>query len=95
MKQDNSYGNWKRENHRDRPGVKTEYERLMPEMAVVHKIIEARMRKQLTQQKLADKLNTTQSVISRLESGRGNPSVAFLQRLAEATGTRLEIRFVS
>ena len=42
---------------------------------------------------LAEKIGTKQSVISRLESGRANPSVAFLKKLAEALHSRLEIKF--
>ena len=70
-----------------------EYEKFQPEMAVIRAMIEARIKKNITQKKLAVKLKTKQSVISRLETGRGNPTLSFLQRLAEAVGTRLEINF--
>lgn len=76
------------------PKIKAEYDKLQPEFAVIRAVIEARMKKGLTQKTLAGKIGTTQSVISRLESGRGNPSVAFLQRLAQAFNTHLEIHFV-
>lgn len=38
-------------------------------------------------------MNTTQSAIARLESGKRLPSTKTLQRWATATGTRLHIRF--
>lgn len=76
------------------PVVKKEYDNLQPEMAIIKAIISARIAKQLTQQALAQKIGTKQSVISRLESGRSNPSVAFLKKLARALDTRLEIRLV-
>ena len=38
-------------------------------------------------------METTQSVIARLESGRTRPSTQTLDRLANATGTRLKISF--
>ena len=75
------------------PKFRREYEKLQPEMAVIRAMIEARIKKNITQKKLAARLKTKQSVISRLETGRGNPTVSFLQKLAEALNTRLEINF--
>lgn len=75
------------------PEFKAEYDKLQPEFAVIRAVIEARMRKGVTQEDLAKKIGTKQSVISRLESGRANPSVAFLKKLAQALNSRLEIRF--
>ena len=77
------------------PKFKAEYDRLQPEFALIGAMIEARMKKGITQEKLAKKIGTKQSVISRLESGRANPSVAFLKKLAQALNTHLEIRFAS
>ncbi len=76
------------------PEFKAEFDKLQPEFAVIRAVIEARMKKGLTQKQLAGRIGTKQSVISRLESGRGNPSLAFLKRLAVAFNTHLEIRFV-
>lgn len=77
------------------PEVKAEYDRLQPEFAVINAIIEARRKKGFTQDLLAKKIGTKQSVISRLESGRANPSVAFLKKLAGALNSHLEIKFVA
>ena len=54
---------------------------------------EARNKMGLTQEQLASKMKTTQSTIARLESGKTLPSGRTLQRIAEATGSRLKIIF--
>ena len=69
------------------------YESLEPEFVLAAAVIEARSRAGLSQRALAKKMRTTQPVVARLESGRGHPSLRTLERLAEATGSRLSIRF--
>lgn len=76
------------------PKFKAEYDKLEPEFAVIRAIIDARIKNDLTQKEVAQKIGTKQSVISRLESGRGNPTIAFLKKMAEAFSSRLEIRFI-
>ncbi len=83
---------WEKEKLKD-PVFKAEYDKLQPEFAIIRAVIEARMKKGLTQKALAGRIGTKQSVISRLESGRANPSMAFLQRLAQAFDTNLQIHF--
>ena len=72
---------------------KTVHEALAPEFALARTIISARVIAGLTQEQLAQRMATTQSVIARLESGRTRPSTQTLERLATATGTRLKISF--
>ena len=79
---------WEQEALKD-PKLRAEYDKLQPQFA----ILRARIEKRLTQKELAQKIGTKQSVISRLESGRANPSVAFLKKLAQALNSHLEIRF--
>jgi ribosome-binding protein aMBF1 (putative translation factor) len=69
------------------------YEDLAPEFALAHAVIGARVSAGLTQEQLAQRMDTTQSVIARLEGGRTRPSTHTLERLATATGTRLRISF--
>ena len=69
------------------------HEDLAPEFALARAVINARVTAGLTQEQLAQRMNTTQSVIARLESGRTRPSTQTLERLAVATGTRLQISF--
>jgi transcriptional regulator with XRE-family HTH domain len=63
------------------------------EFALARELITARVRAGLTQEQLAQRMSTTQSAIARLESGKRIPGVRTLEKLAEATGTRLVIRF--
>src|ERR1700719_2737001 len=69
------------------------YDKLSPEFALARAVIDARVTAGLTQLQLAKRMDTTQSVIARLESGRTRPSTQTLERLAAATGTRLRISF--
>ena len=85
---------WKKEVLKD-PILKAEYDRQQPEFAVIQAILDARVKKGFTQKELAQKIGTKQSVISRLESGRANPSVTFLKRVAQALNSHLEIRFTN
>lgn len=67
----------------------TEYEALSPEYELAKSIITLRLSKGLTQKELAEKMQTTQSVISRLESGNAKPSLATLERLAKVLDARV------
>jgi len=76
-----------------RAGYKAEYEALGEEFAIASALIEARSQAGLTQEEVAGRMNTTQTVIARLESGRAKPSTRTLERFAKATGTRLRVVF--
>jgi ribosome-binding protein aMBF1 (putative translation factor) len=69
------------------------HEELALEFELARAVIEARTSAGLTQEQLARRMDTTQSVIARLESGRTHPSTQTLERLAAAMGTRLRISF--
>jgi predicted transcriptional regulator len=71
-----------------------EYEGLEEEFSVAGQLIEARMKAHLTQEEVARRMGTTQSVVARLESGRPLPSLRSLRRYASAIGGKLEIRLV-
>lgn len=75
------------------PKIKAEYDKLQPEFALIDALIKARAKKNLTQKQLAKKIGTKQSVISRLEIGKANPTFSFLKRLAKALNSNLEIHF--
>jgi len=74
------------------PAYREAYEALGPEFALVSALVMARSRAKLTQAELASLMGTTESAISRLESGRSKPSTRTLERYADATGHRLSIR---
>ncbi|HJZ24439.1 transcriptional regulator [Candidatus Roizmanbacteria bacterium RIFCSPHIGHO2_02_FULL_37_24] len=83
---------WLKDKLKD-PEFKAEYDRQEPEFAVIRAVLRARMDKGITQKQLAEKVGTKQSAIARLESGKANPSIGFLQKVAEALGTTLQINF--
>jgi len=62
------------------------------ELAIAKKVIEARIKQGLSQKDLAERLDTKQSVISRLENAKSTPSLTFLKRLAKALDTSFEIK---
>lgn len=74
------------------PATRAEYEAQAPEFAVARELIAARLRAGLTQEQVAEKMQTTQSTIARMESGRTMPSLRTLSRYAEATGSRAVVR---
>lgn len=51
----------------------------------------ARKEEHLTQQVLADRAGTKKSNISRMESGRYNPSLDFMVKVADCLGKELSI----
>ena len=46
----------------------------------------------MTQERLAEKVGTRKSNISRLESGRYNPSLEFLEKVAGGLGREIEVK---
>ncbi len=77
------------------PKLKAEYDKLQPEFELINALIEVRKKKGYTQTQLAQKIGTKQSVISRLEIGRANPTLEFLKKLASALNSTLEIRITT
>lgn len=75
------------------PEYRKEYDALEEEFALIAEVARARLRAGLSQAQLAKRMQTTQSTIARLESGRGKPSTRTLARFAKATGHRLKISF--
>lgn len=73
------------------PEFMKEYDALEEEFALASQIIGARAHANLSQAELAERMNTSQSAIARLESGRFRPSTRTLEKLAAATGMKLRI----
>jgi len=70
---------------------RAEYNALEDEFTLVSALIQARTRAQLSQSQVASLMGTTESAVSRLESGRVKPSTRTLERYARATGHTLHI----
>jgi predicted transcriptional regulator len=85
-----SYATFKKQLLKD-TAVSRIYNELGPEFALVQMIIEKRIKKGLTQLELARRIGTKQSAIARLESGRYNPTLVFLERVAKALDGQLMV----
>ena len=77
----------------ERPDAKAAYDALAPQYEVIRAEIECRKAIGMTQKELAERMGTAQANISRFESGNYNPSLSFLQKMAESLGTSLRISF--
>jgi len=78
-----------------RKGFETAYESLELEYQLVSQLLKARSRAGLTQDAVAERMGTTKSAISRLESaGKHAASLATLKRYASAVGCDLQVKLV-
>lgn len=62
------------------------------ELELAAKFHELRLRKGISQARLAHLLGTRQSAIARLEGGRDNITISRLQKIADLLGAELTIR---
>lgn len=76
-----------------KPGFKEAVEETRLEFEIAYALIKARIEKGLTQAEIAIKMETKQSVISRLENAKTTPSLSFLKRLAKVLGASLQVQF--
>jgi len=74
------------------PQVAREYKKLEPRYQLISQLIEARIKKGLTQEELAKRIGTKQSAIARVESGSVNPTISFLEKFVAAIGSKLIIQ---
>ena len=80
---------------RKRKGFAAAYESLALEYQVANQMLKARSKAGLTQDAVAERMGTTKSAVSRLESaGKHAPSLATLARYAQAVGCELQIKLV-
>lgn len=81
-----------------RPGFTQAWDALEEEYAALNALLGARQTAGLTQEALADRMGTTKSAISRLESSLRNekhsPSFATLKKYANACGKKLVVQLV-
>ena len=79
---------WKKD-----PEFIKEYDALEEEFSLASALISARSKADMTQQDVAEKMETSQSYIAKLEGGAVSPTMKALKRYAAATGSRLKIVF--
>lgn len=73
------------------PEFRKAWEESEPEYLLGKALIEARLKKKLSQRDLAKKVGTSQAAISRIEGMSANPSLSLLKRIAHALNTKLQI----
>jgi DNA-binding XRE family transcriptional regulator len=71
--------------------VKQEYDRLESEFTLIEQLISMRKEAGLTQEQLAQKMQTHKSNISRLEKENSNPSWKTLLKYANVCGFKLSL----
>lgn len=73
------------------PKFKKAWEESELEYQIATQLIEKRLAEKMSQRQLAKKAKTTQAVISKIETMRGNPSLSLLKKIALALGTSIRI----
>lgn len=83
---------------KQRAGFTAAWDALEEEYAALDALLSARKKAGLTQEELADRMGTTKSAVSRLESSLRNekhsPSFATLKKYAHACGKKLVVQLV-
>lgn len=72
--------------------MKDSEKRLVPRYEVVEQLKHARQSQNVTQEVLAERVGTKKSNISRFESGKYNPSLDFLVKVADSLGKQIHIK---
>ncbi|HAL74549.1 MAG TPA: transcriptional regulator [Clostridiales bacterium] len=72
---------------------KVHWDDVEAEYHFIRSLIKARNAAGLTQRQLADRTGIGQAILSRIETGKANPSVFTLQKLAKGMGKKLIIDF--
>lgn len=69
-------------------------DRLRTRCEIIAQIVEARKAEHITQAELARRMGTHRTNICRLESGKYNPSLDFLIKVAYCLGKELKIQMI-
>ena len=71
-----------------------EWEKSEVQYAIQYAIVEARTKGKMTQSELAEKAGIDRADISKMETGKCNPTINQLQKLALGMGKKLVVNFV-
>ena len=78
------------------PEFKAHYQEERQALKLALKIAKLREKKGLSQQQMAKLMGTSQQAVSRIESGEYEGfTLKTLEKIAEATGTKVKIEFVA
>lgn len=73
------------------PEFKAVWDASEAEYSLIRALIKARSEAGLTQKQFSYKVGINQAVLSRIETGKANPSIGTLQKLAKGLGKKLVI----
>lgn len=76
------------------PGFRKEWEDSEADYQIGKLLIEARIKKKLSQKALAKEIGTTQAVLSRIESSSTSPTFRMAAKIARGLGKKLQVRFI-
>ena len=79
---------------KDDPEYEKAWEDYQPELDLQRQIIQARIDKNMTQEEFANSCGIEQSSLSRIETGRSNPTLETLVALARGMGKKLKLTFM-
>lgn len=78
--------------------TRASYEELEEEFALIASLIKARKIARKTQQEVANKMHTSQSMVARIENSfnekRNSPTLGTIRKYARAVGCKLTIKLV-
>jgi transcriptional regulator with XRE-family HTH domain len=74
--------------------VKKEYKKLAPYYDLARDVVRMRLKRGMTQQQLAEKIESTQAIVSRIESGNSNCSIKTLQKIGEALDCSINLQLI-
>jgi len=75
------------------PEVKKAYDELEPEFELINTLLKMRNAAGLTQDQVAERMGTKEANVSRLEKGRGNPTLKTLMSYAKACNCELHFGY--
>ncbi|WP_350939753.1 helix-turn-helix domain-containing protein [Vibrio metschnikovii] len=75
------------------PEVKQAYDELEPEFELINTLLRMRNAAGLTQDQVAERMGTKEANVSRLEKGRGNPTLKTLMSYAKACNCELSFGY--
>ena len=78
----------------ENPEFRKEWDARETETQIMRSMIDARLEAGMRQKQVSEKTGISQSNLSSIERGTGNPSVATLERIASALGKKVSISFI-
>lgn len=76
------------------PKLKKIYDDMEFEFSIIRALIKARNEKKLSQREFSKRIKIAQSSLARFESGRGNPTLSFLQKIIKGLDLTLTVKTI-